>query len=183
MEKLSQLLFNKKTRTKKEFLEVLYKQYGVKLCSYGMHSWKLNEDEAWDLTYKTLYRIMDVFPKYEFDNPEKFQSFVFTTYINYIKNHFRDNRIQKEHVHIDLKDDLVGNPVNEEVISAVENLKLKALQEVLEEMEDWQRILVLMRSDGRSYSEIAAFVDKPENQLKVYYQRIKERIIKRINEN
>lgn len=183
MEKLSQLLFRKKAKSKKDFLEELYKQYGARLCSYGMHSWKLTEDEAWDLTYKTLYRILDVFPKYDFQDSSKFQSFLFTTHINYIKNHFRDHKTQLEHVHVDLHENISGENQGEDAAIILENTKLKALQEVLEELEDWQRILVLMRTDGRSYSEIAAFVDKPENQLKVYYQRIKERIIKKINEH
>ena len=63
----------------------------------------------------------------------------------------------------------------------VESTKMKALNEVLEELEDWQRMLLLMRSDGQAYSDIAKFIDKPENQLKVYYQRLKEQLAKKLN--
>ena len=49
-------------------------------------------------------------------------------------------------------------------------------------MEDWQRMLLLMRSEGRPYSEIAQYIDKPEEQLKVYYQRLKESITKKMYE-
>ena len=182
MEKLSQKIFQKKIRSKKDFLAELYDKYGTKLYSYAIHSWKLPEDEAWDLIYKTLYRVIDVLPKYDFKDAEKFQSFIFTTFINYIKNHFRDNKLKREHVHIEVNDDTLGQTETEEPSKSTDNQLLGALERVLEDLEDWQRILVLMRSDGRPYSEISKFVDKPEKQLKVYYQRIKERIIQQINE-
>lgn len=62
------------------------------------------------------------------------------------------------------------------------NPKLVALNEELEKMEDWQRMLLLMRSEGWSYADISKYVDKPENQLKVYYQRLKEQLSKRLHE-
>jgi len=58
---------------------------------------------------------------------------------------------------------------------------MQALNEVLESMEDWERMLLLMRSEGQAYSEIAKYIDKPENQLKVYYQRLKEQVAKKLN--
>ena len=66
-------------------------------------------------------------------------------------------------------------------VSENSNKKLIALNEALYEMEDWERMLLLMRSEGRAYSEIAKYIDKPENQLKVYYQRLKELITKKLN--
>jgi DNA-directed RNA polymerase specialized sigma24 family protein len=62
------------------------------------------------------------------------------------------------------------------------NKKLTQLNEVLDQMEDWERMLLLMRSEGRPYSEIAIYIDKPEHQLKVYYQRLKDRLTKKLNE-
>lgn len=180
MEKISQIVFQKKIKSKKDFIEILYKEYGTKLYAYAVHSWKLNEDTAWDLTYKTLYRIVEVLPKYNFEEKEKFQSFLFTTFINYIKNYFRDNKIERSQIHVEVDENLIHHK-EDQADSTPKNEQLKALEGVLEDLADWERILVLMRSDGRSYAEISAFVDKPEKQLKVYYQRIKERISKQIN--
>jgi DNA-directed RNA polymerase specialized sigma24 family protein len=67
-------------------------------------------------------------------------------------------------------------------IQSADNRHMSALKEVLQGLEDWQRMLLLMRSEGRPYSEIAKFVDRPEEQLKVYYQRLKETISKKIHE-
>jgi DNA-directed RNA polymerase specialized sigma24 family protein len=49
-------------------------------------------------------------------------------------------------------------------------------------MEDWERILLLMRGQDISYSEISKFVHKPENQLKVYYARLKKKLLEDMNE-
>ncbi|TNE53312.1 MAG: sigma-70 family RNA polymerase sigma factor [Bacteroidetes bacterium] len=179
VKKLGERLFQKKIRSKEDFLSECYERYGQKLCAYGKHSWKLPEDEAWDLTYKTLYRVVEVAPKYQFESQDKFRSFVFTTFINYIKNHFRD---QKQLIQVPLEDRVGQLGTSETKEASKPHPKLLALEEILESLEDWQRILVLMRSDGRSYAEIAEFVDKPEKQLKVYYQRIKEQIKKRLYE-
>lgn len=53
------------------------------------------------------------------------------------------------------------------------NPHVAMLREELEKLEDWQRILLLMRSQEMPYSEIAKYVNKPEEQLKVYYSRLK----------
>ncbi|MCI5056284.1 MAG: hypothetical protein MRY83_09255, partial [Flavobacteriales bacterium] len=46
----------------------------------------------------------------------------------------------------------------------------------MEKLEEWQRTLLLMRAQSYTYEEIAPYVDKPANQLKVYYMRLKKRI-------
>jgi len=65
-------------RHKKEGLKQLYEQYGRKLYGYGMHSWKLTEDDAWELVYQTLYKVCETIEKYSFKDEKAFGSFVFT---------------------------------------------------------------------------------------------------------
>jgi DNA-directed RNA polymerase specialized sigma24 family protein len=48
-------------------------------------------------------------------------------------------------------------------------------------MEEWQRILLLLRGQSMSYSEIAIYVKKPEKQLKVYYSRLKKKLLEDMN--
>lgn len=57
-----------------------------------------------------------------------------------------------------------------------ENILLNNLNNLLDDLEDWERILIHQRGLGMAYENIAKFVDKPENQLKVYYSRIKIKI-------
>jgi RNA polymerase sigma factor (sigma-70 family) len=156
----------------------LYNRYGRKLYAYGIRTWHLNEDESWELIYKTLYKVIEVYKKYNFESEEKFASFVFRIFINLLRNHYRDH--QKNAVTFNSIEDFYHLP-EQAVQGEIQNIKMHILQEELDSMEDWQRILLLMRSDGVSYSEIAGYVDKPEEQLKVYYQRLKKLITEKIN--
>jgi DNA-directed RNA polymerase specialized sigma24 family protein len=70
----------------KAAVQVLYERYGRKLYSYAIRHWNLQEDDAWELTYKTLYRILETYSKYSFESEKKFGAFVFTTFINYLRN-------------------------------------------------------------------------------------------------
>ncbi len=160
----------------------LYKRYGCKLYAYAIRSWHVREDDAWDLVYKTLYKVLDSYRNYDFDNEDKFASFVFRVFINYLRNHYRDHKKESEALKIS-DTELASLPEQPEtILPDGENTKMTILNEELDKMEDWQRILLLMRSDGYAYSEIATFIDKPEDQLKVYYQRLKKRITDKINE-
>lgn len=150
------------------------------MYSYAITHWKINEDAAWDLIYKTIYRVLDTFEKYNFETEEKFASFVFRVFINYLKNHYRDTKADRMVELTDMETSEVYNKKNAETVE-YSNKQLNTLNEVLDDMEDWERMLLLMRSEGRAYSEIAAFIDKPENQLKVYYQRLKEKLTKKLN--
>ncbi|MBK6985309.1 MAG: hypothetical protein IPH32_11365 [Bacteroidetes bacterium] len=62
-------------------------------------------------------------------------------------------------------------------------MPLIILQQELEKLEDWQRILLLMRGQDMPYSKISEFVKKPENQLKVYYARLKKQLTENVNAN
>jgi RNA polymerase sigma factor (sigma-70 family) len=160
----------------------LYTRYGARLYAYAIRSWQVNEDVAWELVYKTLYKVIDTYQKYTFESEEKFASFAFRIFINLLRNHYRDNKKEPENLNVeDVNMDKLQAVTGESTEEST-NIRLKVLREVLDNMEDWQRILLLMRSDGVAYSEIADYVDKPEEQLKVYYQRLKKQITEKINE-
>jgi RNA polymerase sigma factor (sigma-70 family) len=177
----SEETYNLKGLDHNGFITVIYNRYGKKLYSYAIHSWKLDEDTSWDLIYKTIYKVVESHENYKFESEEKFASFVFRIFINYLRNNYRDNKTEKTFEFMAMDDvDLSTKETNEQ--EQRPNAKMKALDEVLEKMEDWERMLLLMRSEGRAYSEIAKYIDRPENQLKVYYQRLKEQVTKKLNE-
>jgi RNA polymerase sigma-70 factor (ECF subfamily) len=164
---------------KNDFLKEVYNRYGKKLYSYAICTWKVEEDDAWDLIYKTLEKVVESYTNYTFETEGKFASFIFRVFINNLRNHYRANK--RLPVNTSLNDhDGAEMPLQEKEHSV--NPKLKALNDELEKMEDWQRMLLLMRSEGWSYADIAKYVDKPENQLKVYYQRLKEQLSKKLHE-
>lgn len=168
-----------------DFLTEIYNRYGKKLYSYALKTWKINEDDAWNLIYKTLYKVIETHTNYTFESEDKFASFVFRIFINNLRNYYRDKKQQEDPMTLDLSNsshyatDHGGMQTATEVAP---NEKLAVLNEVLDQLEDWQRMLLLMRSEGMSYAEIAGFIDKPENQLKVYYQRLKEQLTKQLHE-
>ena len=167
-----------------DFLTEIYNRYGKKLYSYAIKTWKLDEDNAWNLIYKTLYRVIETHQNYTFESEDKFAAFVFRIFINYLRNDYRDRKKSTIDVApVDISQLQVGSEDSSRQTEEVTHRNVQALREVLDGLEDWQRILVLMRTEGRSYSEIAAFVDKPEQQLKVYYQRVKELITKKLHDH
>lgn len=169
--------------SKKEFIAELYNRYGKKLYAYAVRSWKLGEDDAWDMVYKTLYKVIDSYRQYTFESEEKFGAFVFRIFVNYLRNLYRDNkRVAEEFRLVDVDDQSLANMPDPSGNKSPDHPALKALNDVLQELEEWQKILLLMRSEGRPYSEIAKYVDRPEEQLKVYYQRLKEQISKKLHE-
>lgn len=176
--------YNLKHLSKHDFIAELYNRYGKKLYAYALQTWNVEEDSAWDLIYKTLYKVIDSYTKYTFETEEKFASFIFKIFINYLRNHYRDN---KHLLDISVTADITRaesmSSITESENSNSVNVKLNLLNEELAKLEDWQRMLLLMRSEGKTYAEIAAYMDKPEDQLKVYYQRLKEKISKRLYEH
>jgi RNA polymerase sigma factor (sigma-70 family) len=160
-------------------LKWLYEKFGRKLLGYSISVYKIEEDAGWDLVYKTLYRILDVVNDYEFENEQKLGSFIFKVFINYLKNHIRDEKTRTQGAQfISLEESRTDFSAKGEKQSL--NPHMSSLKEELDKLEDWQRILLLMRSQDMSYAEIAKYVDKPETQLKVYYQRLKNALAERM---
>src|ERR1041385_25728 len=79
----------------KAAIELLYEHYGKKLYGFAIHKWKVTEDEAWELIYKTLYKIIEVIEKYTFENESKFNGFVYQIFINNLRNHYNEQKNKK----------------------------------------------------------------------------------------
>jgi RNA polymerase sigma factor (sigma-70 family) len=162
----------------KDAIACLYERYGKKLYAYATSNWKMNEDEVWDIVYKTLYKIVEATATHTFESEQKFSSFTFTTFINYLRNYYRDKKTKQEPELVELKDSHIKKVQADEPV----NDKVKLLNRELSKLQDWERILLLMRGQDIAYSEIAKYVDKPQEQLKVYYQRLKKLLAERMNE-
>jgi RNA polymerase sigma-70 factor (ECF subfamily) len=168
-------------RNKKEGIALLYERYGKRLHRYAQFNWKLSEDEAWDVVYKTLYKVLESTSSYSFDSEKKFGSFVFKVFVNYLRQNYRDTKKLKEHLSVANYETTEISPVVEEE-EENNSEKMSLLKSELEKFEDWERILLLLRSQNMPYGEIAKYVNKPEEQLKVYYQRLKTTLAKRMND-
>lgn len=172
--------YHLQSESKNEVVKSLYGVYAKKLLAYACKNYTIDKDDAWAIVYKTIYKIAEVIDQYHFENEQKQSAFVFKTHINYLRNYFRDNKsFEKNNQKVELTENYVA--VTPEA-STKPNIQLQVLQQELEKLEDWQRILLLMRGQDMPYSKIAEFVNKPEEQLKVYYARLKKQLFESVNE-
>ncbi|MCD6066037.1 MAG: hypothetical protein K0S33_863 [Bacteroidetes bacterium] len=176
MEKIRSIL-----KDHKQGAEWLYQNYGHKLVGYSVNVYNISEDAGWDLVYKTIYKMLEVVVDHEFENEQKLGGFMFRTFVNYLKNHLRDEKTRTGGAVIISIEDSKRDFANKGG-DGPGNMRMRLLKAELDKLEGWQRILLLMHSQGSSYAEIAKFVNKPEGQLKVYYQRLKNRLAETLQE-
>jgi RNA polymerase sigma factor (sigma-70 family) len=191
-------------RDRGKAVEVLYERYGKKLYSYAITSWHLDEDTAWDLIYDTLFKTVEKIDSYEFSSEKKFGSFLFTIFCNNLRRHYRDTKKREERLSFSTfneqnfeasKSDpsmFTERKVQELMVEAsVEAFRepdaggdtlMQILDACLAKLPDWERILLLLRSQDMPYNEIARYVHKPAEQLKVYHQRAKTKLEKLVEE-
>jgi len=169
---------------KEKSIEQLYELYANKLLIYATRTWHLEKDTAWDLIYKTIYKAADVIDQYEFSDDKKQASFIFKIFINQIRDHLRQIKAQPKAIdNAELNDRIINNHHADSGAKATNtDPALKILQAELDKLEDWQRILMLLRSQDMPYSEISKYVGKPEKHLKVYYGRLKQQLTDSINQ-
>ncbi|HET6227435.1 MAG TPA: sigma-70 family RNA polymerase sigma factor [Bacteroidia bacterium] len=163
-------------------IKLLFEKYSKKLSIYASRTWSIEEDVAWDLIYKTIYKTADVIDRYEFQNEQKFASFIFKIFINQLRTHVRQAKTAAQGIKEVELNDLIINNYHQDSGTVSSNYLLKTLEEELSKLEDWQRILLLLRSQDMSYNDIAKYVNKPEKQLKVYYARLKQKLTERMEE-
>lgn len=124
----------------KESIALLYERYGKRLYGYAVHSWKLGEDEAWNLVYKTLYKVLDTTADYSFESEKKYSSFIFKVFVNYLRQNYRDTKKAKEHLEIINTDETEQHPEStteqQEETPEANSVKMNLLKEELEKLED-----------------------------------------------
>lgn len=160
-------------------VKYLYSRFGRKLYGYAVSKWNIDEDNAWELVYKTLYKVKEVIPKYTFESEEKFSGFIFKIFINYLRNHYRDNKNNPQTVELN---ESHGKVMENEGEKKSSNANMDCLKKALAQLLDWQRILLLMRAQDFSYEQIAKYVEKPLDQLKVYHMRLKKQVTDSTND-
>lgn len=183
-------------------VEVIYERYGKKLYSYAITSWHMDEDSAWEMVYDTLYKTIEKIDSYEFTSEKKFGSFLFTIFCNNLRRHYRDRKKREERLSFSTFNELnfessrsdpemtTERRVQEQMVESSmqayrepesgNDTLMKIMEKCLAKMQDWERILLLLRSQDMPYNDIARYVHKPADQLKVYHQRAKKKLEKLI---
>lgn len=170
-------------RKDKGAIAALYQRYGKKLYGYAVSKWRVDEDEAWELVYKTLYKIIEVAGRYTFENESKFNGFVFQVFINYLRNHYNSKKGKGlDTVAFSQQLENILSEKKEADHERPDTPYMSCLKKILEQFDDWKRILLLMKAQDFSYEEIASYVSKPAGQLKVYYMRARKALTEKVND-
>lgn len=176
-------------------LELLYERYGRPFHRFALDKWKLGEEDAWEIVYKTLETMVLKLPGYEFDSQAKFDAFMFTVFTNFLRQRLREMRSKQlpQLDFFDLEQEFVLPGYIREALTkqafadyyASENRespRMRELKASLERLQQVDRDLLLLRAQNYSYDEIAALLGMENKQLKVKYHRAKEKLIKLLNE-
>lgn len=172
-------------------LEMLYEQYGKKFYSYCIRRWRLDEDQAWEVVYKTLETLVVKGGGYTFASHKDFESFMFKVLINFLRQWYRRQNASRSN-EVVLVDFNEGEQEQSSLLKAMnsvslrqfleedpalENPNLKALSNALEKMDPTDADLLLLRAQNYSYDQISLFLKTDTSHLKVKHHRAKQKLI------
>lgn len=176
-------------------LELLYERYGKPFCSYAMKRWGLTEDEALEVIYKTLETLILKLPEYDFGSQAMFDGFLFKVFINFLRQKHRERRTKQlpQIEFFDLEQEFklpgdVQDALSQQAFSDyystenLESVQLKILKASLNQLEQMDRDILLLRAQNYSYDEIAIMLGTENNQLKVKHHRAKRKLMDLFNE-
>jgi len=177
-EKVSLTDYPMKTQSQdsREIAEKLFTQFADRLFAFATLAWRFSEDEAWEAIYETIFHIAKVYHRYEFPDDRRLANFVITVFNNRLKNLYRSKQSGPIHIEFQESEEHVIPGEVETSLNKAET----AVSQALEELEDWERILLIQRTAHVPYSEIEKLVNKPGEQLKVYYKRVLAKLEKRV---
>lgn len=174
-------------------LEKLYDKYGSRFYSYCRRNWALNEDEAWEVVYKTLETLILKISNYKFASQADFERFIYKVLINYLRQQYRSKKLKEKDsiVYVDFNAETgtssqLAEYFNTDALNAyyseeTENPDLIKLNKALDEMEPIERDLLLLRAQNYSYDEIADLLKIENNQLKVKHHRARKKLVEILN--
>jgi RNA polymerase sigma factor (sigma-70 family) len=178
----------------KTALQILYEQYGKKFYSYCIGRWNLSQDDAWEVVYRTLETLVLKAGNYDFTSQNDFDRFVYKVLINFLRQWYRRNNAKShEIISFDasetdgsshqfakyLNGTSMRNFLDED---SVDSPELIMLQTALENLDEDDRDLLLLRAQNYSYREIAALLNIEDAQLKVKHHRAKQKLIDLLKE-
>jgi len=182
-------------------LTALFEGYGRKLYGFSVAHFHLDEDESYDVLYKTLETVGKVITRYEFTSDKHFDNWLFKIHKNNILQLIRAKKSKQEEIPVDnfkswqeeaaeLNDEELKlesfKPVIEKIssfnvydVTPTHNQLMNAMQKALQQLSDLERELLMLRMSNYSYDEIAKMLGIENNQLKVKFNRAKAKVEKK----
>ena len=180
-------------------LSLLYELYGRSLYQYALKNWALDEEECYDVLYKTLETVGKVILRNEFDSERHFQNWLFKIHRNNTLMAVRAKMAKEpiEFTLVDWQDEFAAAEEGNEGIGfehhpvlnigstevyeeeASQSPLFLALEKALQEIGETDRDILLLRMNNYSYDDIAAMLGIENNQLKVRFNRAKAKVEKK----
>lgn len=176
--------------------ELLYKYYGRPLYEYAVDKWHLNEDDGWEVVYKTLESLVLKLGGYNFTSQLHFDNFIYKVFINNLRQFFRSSRNKEDHhikyVVYNEEDSSFGaageiekKAVNDYFRSDVDadNVSgwLLTVKQALAQMPEDERDLLLLKAQNYTYEEIAVMLGVQNKSLNVKHLRAKKKLTALVN--
>ncbi|HNP94376.1 MAG TPA: sigma-70 family RNA polymerase sigma factor [Cyclobacteriaceae bacterium] len=187
--------------TNNEGLKVLFEGYGQQLFGFSVTHFHIDEDEGYEVLYKTMETVGKVITRYDFSSESHFANWLFKIHKNNVLQLLRRKRSKEQEFQVvDLNDwekeakELEEyefkleffKPVVEQISSinpydntSKTNKLFLAMQKGLQQLSEVERELLLLRMNNYSYDEIAAMLNIENNQLKVKFLRAKAKLEKK----
>jgi RNA polymerase sigma-70 factor (ECF subfamily) len=183
----------------KRGLSLLYELYGRSLYQYSLKNWALDEEECYEVLYKTLETVGKVILRNEFDSERHFQNWLFKIHRNNTLMAVRA-KMAKEQIEfklVDWQDEFAATEEDSEGLEfehspvlnmgstevyeeeASQSPLFLALEKALQEISETDRDILLLRMNNYSYDDIAAMLGIENNQLKVRFLRAKAKVEKK----
>lgn len=179
-------------------LTVLYEAYGKHLYQFSMKNWGLDEDECYEILYKTLETVGKVIARYDFINEKHFTNWLFKIHKNNTLMFVRSKNSKQEIVYTiaewheekseEESDDAAFNYKENEIINlpasqvydddSIGSPLFVALERALQRIDEGDKDILLLRMNNYSYDDIAEMLGIENNQLKVKFLRAKAKVQK-----
>ncbi|NIM85056.1 MAG: hypothetical protein GTN82_43040 [Candidatus Aminicenantes bacterium] len=180
----------------RDIAERLYKAYGCKLVHYAIKSWQFDEDEAWNMLYDTFYGFIHSYAEQEFASERQVGTLILKIFKNKLRDKLRQNkRREKDYQEESYSGAFLNSshdsletvcPQLADTIWEQENKKnpiLIELEGLLDDLNDWERQLLICRVNNIPYKVVEEMTGKKKDFLKVHYQRLKERFAKKLEKS
>lgn len=184
-----------------EGLKTLFEGYGQKLFGFSVTHFHIDEDEGYDVLYKTMETVGKVITRYDFSSENHFANWLFKIHKNNILQLLRSKKSKEQEFQTvdlsdwenevrELEDDDFKLDIFKPVINQISSINLYdsssknnklflAMQKALQQLSEVERELLLLRMNNYSYDEIAAMLNIENNQLKVKFIRAKAKLQKK----
>lgn len=176
--------------------------YLDRLVNEAVSIFHLPEAESEELVSDCLVTVVQQIHTFEFRKSDgDFHFWVMTIFKNRVRDfvrqraktvglvtHFQESNFENEEMFGQGERDVIAailgayeEATRDESTSAREiecRERLRVIEEVLESMESWERVLLRCRALEVPYEDITRYTGKPASQLKVYHGRIRKKFIK-----